>query len=183
MTPARLLHALLCLALAACTGMGTQGAPHHASASVPAKPALVAAPSVYVMRHLQRGEGPDPALSAEGKANAERLVGEFAALLGADRRSTIYVSKTRRARETAAPLAAALGLTPREYDPADTAALVAAVAGEPGSVLIVGHSNTVADIVGRLGGVRPADLSERDYGEIWRIDRKGGQTSNWRLDE
>ena len=164
-------------ALAGCSATGTISGSGDARAAA-ARP-IAAAPSYYVMRHLQRGDGPDPALSAEGKANAERL----AAALAADPPGAIWVSTTRRARDTAAPLAAALGLTPREYDPRDTQGLIAAVARESGSVLIVGHSNTVADIVARLGGSRPAELSESDYGEIWRIERASGATSRRRLGE
>jgi broad specificity phosphatase PhoE len=126
----------------------------------------------YVMRHLQKAEGPDPALSEEGRRGAERL----ADLLAGDPPSAIYVSTTRRARETAAPLAARLGVTPKEYDPSNTSALIERVKAETGTVLIVGHSNTVPEIVERLGGTRPADLAETDFGAIWRISGKGGRT-------
>ena len=163
MTPARLLSALLCLALAGCAPSVREAGPETARADA-GQPA-VAAPEVYVMRHLQRGDGPDPALSDEGRRNAARL----ASALAGDPPRAIYVSTTRRARETAAPLAAALGLMVKEYDPADSAALVARVAREPGKVLIVGHSNTVPDIVERLGAARPAPLAETDYGDIWHV--------------
>jgi broad specificity phosphatase PhoE len=126
-------------------------------------------PSWYVMRHLQKGEGQDPALSAEGTRNAQRLASRF----GRDRPSAVYVSSTRRARETAAPLAAKLGVMVKEYDPRDTAGLVARVKAEPGTVLVVGHSNTVPEIVERLGGPRPADLAETEYGDIFRVRRDG----------
>jgi hypothetical protein len=43
-------------------------------------------------------------------------------------------------------------------------------------VLIVGHSNTVPEIVERLGGARPAPLAETDYGDVWRVRRKDGAT-------
>jgi broad specificity phosphatase PhoE len=128
-------------------------------------------PNFYVMRHLQKAAGQDPGLTEEGRANAERL----AALLAGDPPAAIYVSTTRRARETAAPLAARLGLMMRDYDPSDTPALIEAVTQEPGTVLIVGHSNTVPDIVERLGGARPADLGENDFGDVWHVygpDRK-----------
>ena len=151
----RTFGAMLLLALAAC-------------ATAPAD----APSSVYVMRHLEKAEGQDPGLSEEGRANAQRLV----TLLERDRPSAIYVSATRRARETAAPLAARLGLTSKTYDPRDTPGLVARVAAEPGTVLVVGHSNTVPDIVEQLGGVRPAPLAESDYGDVWRISRAGGAT-------
>ena len=135
------------------------------------------APTFYVMRHLQKAEGPDPALSAEGRANAERLAGWF----GAERPGAIYVSRTRRARETAAPLAARLGLSPREYDPSDTPGLVAQLLAESGTVLVVGHSNTVPEIVEKLGGERPADLAETDFGTIWRISGTDRKTEARRL--
>ena len=127
----------------------------------------------YVVRHFEKLEGEDPGLSLQGRASAERL----ADLLAADPPDAIWVSTTRRARESAAPLAARLGLTPREYDPRDTPALIAALAGESGSVLIVGHSNTVPDIVAGLGGARPADLSEADYGDVWIVSRADGRTA------
>ena len=133
-----------------------------------------AAPAYYVMRHLQKAEGgSDPALSTEGTANAQRLAAWFE---GKAKPQAIYVSTTRRARETAMPLAAKLGLTPKEYNPADTAALVARVRADAGSVLVVGHSNTVPDIVAGLGGTRPAPLGEMDFGTVWMVARDGGAT-------
>jgi phosphohistidine phosphatase SixA len=128
-----------------------------------------AAPGYWVMRHLQKTEGTDPGLSAEGIRGAERLATWFKA----DPPRIVYVSSTRRARETAAPLAARLKLVVKEYDPRDTPALVARVKAETKSVLIVGHSNTVADIVEKLGGIRPAALSESDYGAIWHVASRG----------
>jgi phosphohistidine phosphatase SixA len=144
---------LLVLALAAC-------------ATAAREPA---APSWYVMRHLQKADGQDPALSAQGAGNAQRLASWF----GSDRPAAIYASATRRARESAAPLAERLGLTVKEYDPRDTPGLVARAKAETGTVLIVGHSNTVPEIVAGLGGARPADLGESDYGDIFRVKRDG----------
>ena len=140
---------LLAAALAAC-------------ASTPEAPP---APSYFVMRHLQKAAGPDPGLTEEGQRSAQRL----AVLLGGQRITAIYVSTTRRARETAAPLAARLGIAPVEYDPADTPALAARVRQERGPVLVVGHSNTVPDIVAQLGGTRPEPLADDRYGDIWHI--------------
>lgn len=130
-------------------------------------------PAYFVMRHLQKADGADPALNAEGAANAQRLAAWFE---GRAKPAAIYVSTTRRARETAAPLAAALGLAAKEYNPADTSALLARVRAEAGSVLIVGHSNTVPDLVTGLGGTRPVALAETDYGSVWVVARRGGST-------
>ena len=153
MTLFRPLAALLLLMAAAC------------ATTAPEPPA----PSWYVMRHLQKADGQDPALSEEGARNAERLAPWFAG----DRPTAIYVSTTRRARETAAPLAARLGLSVKEYDPRDTPGLVARLKSEAGTVLVIGHSNTVPEIVAQLGGARPADLAETDYGDIFRVRRDG----------
>jgi broad specificity phosphatase PhoE len=128
------------------------------------------APGVYVMRHLQKDAGDDPGLSTEGRANAERLAGWF----GTDAPRVLYVSSTRRARETAAPLARKLHIEPKEYAPADVAGLVARVRQESGTVLIVGHSNTVPVIVEALGGARPAPIADDSFGDIWHV-APGGQ--------
>jgi phosphohistidine phosphatase SixA len=145
----RPLAALLLLALAACE---TTPPPQRGA-------------SFYVMRHLEKGEGQDPPLSEAGRADARRLIGFFAA----DPPRIIYVSTTRRASETAEPLARKLRAKVRRYDPGQTNGLIARVLAERGPVLIVGHSNTVPEIVERLGGERPAPLADSDYGEIWHL--------------
>jgi phosphohistidine phosphatase SixA len=129
------------------------------------------------MRHLHKDVGQDPGLTAQGQECARRL----ATMLEGQGVAAIYVSTTRRARETAAPFAAASGIATQDYPPADIAALAARARGEPGSVLIVGHSNTVPDIVEQLGGVRPGPIDESRFGEVWRIARAGGATSATRV--
>ncbi|HEX8216597.1 MAG TPA: phosphoglycerate mutase family protein [Allosphingosinicella sp.] len=131
----------------------------------------------YVMRHLQKAADADPGLTPEGQRCAMRLAEEMAA----SGVRAIYASTTRRARETASPLATRLGAIPTEYDPRDTTALIGRVRAEPGSVLVVGHSNTVPEIVERLGGARPGDLSEDRYGEVWRVARPGGEVTVRRI--
>lgn len=121
----------------------------------------------YVMRHLEKAQGQDPGLTEEGRANARRLVKFFR--LRADRPRAIYVSNTRRAHETAAPLALALHLTLREYEVSDTPALIARVRAGPGRALIVGHSDTVPKIIEQLGGTPPPPLAETDFGDIWHV--------------
>ena len=129
-------------------------------------------PSIYVLRHLHKAEGQDPGLTDEGRRCAARLA-EQLARSGV---SAVFASTTRRARETAAPLAARLGVAVSNYDPRDTPGVVARVRAQPGSVVVVGHSNTVPEIVERLGGARPGDLTEDRYGEVWRVIRSTGAT-------
>jgi broad specificity phosphatase PhoE len=59
--------------------------------------------------------------------------------------------------------------------------LIARVRAEHGAILIVGHSNTVPDIVAALGGIRPAALAHEDFGDIWRI-APGGATTRMRIE-
>ena len=137
-----------------------------------------AAPAFYVMRHLHTPEGErDPDLTAEGRRQAGLLAGRF----GEAPPRAIYVSDYRRTRQTAAPLAARLGLTPIVYDPADTPALVARVRAGPLPALVVGHSNTVPDIVAGLGGTRPGPLVHADFGDLWRIG-PAGETERLRIE-
>ncbi len=147
-----------------------------ACATAPADPAPQ--PVYFVMRHLHTPEGErDPDLTNEGQRQAALLADRLAP----ERPVAIYVSDYRRTRQTAAPLAARLGLTPIVYDPADTPGLVARVRAGPKPVLIVGHSNTVPEIIAQLGGTRPAPLVHADFGDLWRIG-PGGATARLRID-
>lgn len=163
MTLLRLIPALFLIALAACFPVAPQEPP---------------GPSFYVMRHLHTPQGVnDPELTAEGQRNAAMLPGFFQG----DPPSAIYVSNTRRSQQTAAPLAQALGITPKIYDPANTPALLQRVTAETGTVLIVGHSNTVPDIVQQLGGTRPDPIVHDQFGDIWHVSGIKRNTLRLRL--
>ena len=128
---------------------------------------------VFVIRHLQKADGPDPSLTAQGHANAQRL----AAMLRDRGIKAIFATPTRRAMETGEPLAKALGLKVTPYDPANVAALAAAVRSASGPVLIVGHSNTVPALVALFGGARPAPIGDDDYGTLFEVAADGKVTS------
>ena len=160
------LSGLLVIAFLALTGCATMAPP--------------APPATYVIRHLNTPAGErDPDLLPEGRQAAALLVGWFARERA--RPAAIYVSDYKRSRQTAAPLAASLGLAPIVYDPADTPGLIARVRAGPAPALIVGHSNTVPDIVEQLGGTRPAALVHEDFGDIWRVGADGA-TARMRIE-
>jgi cytosine/adenosine deaminase-related metal-dependent hydrolase/phosphohistidine phosphatase SixA len=143
------------------------------AASAAIAPAAAQQGAIYVMRHLDTPAGErDPDLTPEGAAAAQRLVQLFAA----ERPRAIYVSDYRRTQQTAAALAARLGLTPITYDPADTPGLIARVRGGPLPALVIGHSNTVPEIIAALGGTRPAPLVHEDFGDVWRVAANGTTT-------
>ena len=123
-------------------------------------------PDFYVMRHLDTPTGAtDPDLTPEGQSKAEALANWFTG----EPPAVIFVSDTKRARQTAAPLAAKLGLIPVVYDPRSTPGLIAEILKSPNPALIIGHSNTVPDIVAALGGARPEPIAHDQFGDIWHI--------------
>lgn len=149
-----------------------------AFAALLALPAFAQEAPIYVTRHYDTPAGEaDPDLTPQGKARAEKLNAWF---YGRSLKA-IFVSDFKRTRQTAAPLAATLGVTPETYDPRDTPAIVARAKAAGGPVLIVGHSNTVPDLVEQLGGKRPGELKHEDFGDLWTIE--GGTTERTKIGE
>ena len=76
--------------------------------------------------------------------------------------TAIITSPATRTKETAKPLATALGITP-EVDPMDDAkALVARIRALPGggNVLVVGHSDSVPQLLKALGHSPAVSIDE-----------------------
>lgn len=148
-----------------------------ACASLPQ--ATPAPQQIFVVRHFEKAAGDDPALTSQGRANAVRLADQ----LSDKGISAIFATATTRTLQSAAPLARRLGAVVDIYDPAQPEPLTRAILASPGSALIVGHSNTVPDLVERLGGERPAPMAESDYGAIFRILPRCGRTDRFRVGE
>jgi broad specificity phosphatase PhoE len=114
--------------------------------------------TVIVVRHAPQilgGNGDDPSLSAEGEARAAALARTLGDTHLKSRIAAIYVSEKLRSRETAAPLAQSLGITPEIFSQHDARALVSRVLREHSgdTVLIVAHADTLPKIVSALSGV------------------------------
>ena len=107
----------------------------------------------------------DPELNAAGAARAEAL----AHVVHAARVTSVFTSTLRRTKLTAAPLAARLGLRPAVAPPA--AELAGQVlAGELGAVvLVVGHSNTVPEMIAALGVPAPPTIGEREFDNLFVV--------------
>jgi broad specificity phosphatase PhoE len=167
----RTLRRLFALAtVAAC-------APAARNPSIEPRPASTT--TVVLVRHAEKAAEPaaDPPLTAEGAARAQALVDAVRGMPV----TAIISTDFARTRATAAPLAARLGLTPEIVDARlrDHARLVAegVLARHRGeTVVVVGHSNTVPDIVQQLGGTRPAALGHDDFGDVWRVAADGTTT-------
>lgn len=128
--------------------------------------ALTGIVAVLAVRHadidLPR-TGPDPDLNAAGRLRAEAL----ARMAGGAGVTAVLTSELRRTRQTAAPLAGRLGLTPQlTPDPAVVAQRVRA--GELGAVVLVaGHSDTVPEILVALGAAPPPPISEAEFDNLY----------------
>jgi broad specificity phosphatase PhoE len=141
--------------------------------AVPA--AAMAQRLVYVVRHAERADGgmppagvtkPDPPLSEAGKARADKL----ASMLAVSGVTAIYVTEYVRTQQTAAPLAAALKLKPTAIPSSGTADLVARLKADHRNdiVLIVGHSNSVPEIITALGGP-PVTIADDEYDKLFIV--------------
>lgn len=131
-----------------------------------------AATVVIVVRHAERAPGSgDPPISEAGQARALALA-EIGKMTGV---SAIITTQLQRTRQTAAPLAEALGIAAEvvttQSDVAKHAAdVAAAVRRHTGkTVLVVGHSNTVPAIVAALGGTKVPDLCDPEYDALFTL--------------
>jgi phosphohistidine phosphatase SixA len=96
----------------------------------------------------------DPPLSAAGEQQAQRLARQFGAANGPDGLAAIYVSRTRRAQQTAAPLAQSLGKQPVILGHRKAAGIADQIMGEHAGddVLVVCPESQVAPLIQELAG-------------------------------
>ena len=112
--------------------------------------------TIVLVRHAERQFGAisDAPLSPQGEVRATRLAQMFGDSEPFGRIDRIYVTNTRRTQQTAASLGQRLGLNAVVVDAKiDSRELASRVLRENrgGRALIVGHSNTVPEIVAALG--------------------------------
>ena len=142
------------------------------SASGPAEPQQAGPAFAFLVRHAEKATGEDPGLSPEGTARALRLA-ELLASQGVER---VYVTATRRARDTAAPLAARFGLPVETYDAKRLAELATTLRERGETALVVGHSNTTDELAVALGGESAGPMPDEEYDRLYRVDLADGST-------
>ncbi len=120
---------------------------------------------VYLVRHAERAEDGtiDPPISADGERRARLL----ATMLRDAGITHIHTTDFRRTRTTAAPLAAVAGLVPEVYDPDELLTVAARLRATPGRHLVVGHSNTVPEMVAALGGEPQGEIAQDEYDRLY----------------
>jgi broad specificity phosphatase PhoE len=130
--------------------------------------------SVVLVRHAERadskpGAAPamasDPDLSDAGRARAAALV----AMLKDAKIAAIVATEYKRTQQTGEPLAKVLGLPVTPIKASDTANIVKAVRAASGNVLVVGHSNTIPDIIKALGAPPPEAIGDDEYDNLYIV--------------
>ncbi len=138
---------------------------------------VAAQETVILVRHAERADGgaaaqagsmtgapADPSLSPAGVARAEKL----ASMLADAGIRGIYTSEFKRTQETARPLASRLGLEINAVASRDSAQLVAKIraAHARGTVLVIGHSNTIPAVIKAFGGP-DIKIPDAEYGGLY----------------
>jgi broad specificity phosphatase PhoE len=132
--------------------------------------AMAQPPVIFLVRHAERaaisGRVPsDTGLSATGYERAEAL----AKALKDAQIAAIYTTEYKRTRETAVPLAQSLGIQPEVIPGDDLRGLIAKLKASPGNALVVGHSNTLPQIISALGLASRVTVAESDYDNLFLI--------------
>lgn len=157
-------------------------AAQNAGAAKPggAADAEVVVTTVFLVRHAEKaaGPGPNPPLSDAGRARAEAL----ARVLQNAGVKAVFTSQFLRTQQTAEPVAkrlnvaaAAVTLNPKTSNPREVSEesiqelkkRVEAHAG--GAVLIVGHSNSVPDVIRALGGDVVPKIDESVFDDLFVV--------------
>jgi broad specificity phosphatase PhoE len=137
--------------------------------------------TVFLVRHAERADEPrqDPPLTEKGVARSAAL----ARLLSTADIKAIYTSQFARTKLTAEPLAKQLGITPTaislKSNPSNPRAIaeestketvdkiLSNVAG--GSVLVVGHSNSIPDVIKMLGSDVVPTIDEKKFDDLFLV--------------
>ena len=145
-----------------------------------------AAGTIWLVRHAEKaggdgknpgltpaekagGGGKDPGLTPAGKARAAALarMHEDAGI------RQVYSTDFVRTRETAVPLAESAGVEVTLYDPSSPGELAERLkkqmAGTEAACLVVGHSNTIPDLVRRLGGDPAGEIGGDEYDRLYQV--------------
>ena len=133
--------------------------------------AAAAQSTSFIVRHAEKAAsgGADPNLSDAGRKRANRL----AQVLKDAGISKIFVTQFRRTKQTATPLATRLNLTPMSGPAENSPLLISRLRASSGNVLVVGHSNTIPQVIAGLGISTPIQIAENDYDNLFVLLRHG----------
>jgi phosphohistidine phosphatase SixA len=136
--------------------------------------------TVFLVRHAEKEDEPkqDPPLKKEGVARSQ----ELARMLSGANIKAIFTSQFARTKLTAEPLVAKTGLTVMSLtlkpNPSNlrliaeesTSELINKILQRPGeSVLVIGHSNWIPDVIEMLGGDTVPTIDEQKFDDLFIV--------------
>lgn len=130
--------------------------------------------SIYIVRHAEKQlEGSDPKLTPCGHERAKQL----AKLLTPANITQVYSTTYQRTLSTAQPTAKKAGVALKHYSPRGQDQLVRVLKQEKKNTLVVGHSNTVPELLTLLAGSRmtqgkakvPNTIDEKEFHHLFQV--------------
>lgn len=117
----------------------------------------------------------DPPLTEAGNQRAETL----REVLKTKKIGYVFSTNTIRTKSTAEPVRAYFNLETETYPPSPDTVFINRVRSLKKNALIVGHSNTVDDIINKLcGSIKiPGDLADTEYDNLFVVKKKGRKIS------
>ncbi len=122
--------------------------------------------TIYLVRHTEKVDSSRLSdLTELGQARAQT----FAELLKDSQLTHVFSTPFVRTKNTAAPTALMHQLKIEEYDADRASEFAGKLKTLPGTVLVVGHSNTIPELVNLLTGENFEDLDERVYDKVYIV--------------
>lgn len=126
--------------------------------------------TVIVVRHAEKNiepGNPDPDLSPAGQTRAQ----EIARIFGDSGVQAIYATQYKRTQQTVAPLSAHVGVPVVTVDAKQSTELAKRILSNNRgqTVFIVGHNNTVPEIVNILSGENFPIIPESEYDNMFIV--------------
>ena len=125
--------------------------------------------TIFLVRHGEKAavaEGnKDPDLSDVGRARADSL----AAILRDAQITAVFATEYKRTQQTAQPTADKANVPITVVPANDAAGLVAKMKETRGNTLVVGHSNTLADILKALGTRISFAIEDSEYDNLFVV--------------
>ena len=131
---------------------------------------------VWIVRHAEKDlsdpKAQDPDLTPEGYQRAEALM----KVLKGQRIDSIFSTDYKRTKLTGFPLADRIGVSIKTYEASKpkllTNSLKQNAAGK--NILIVGHSNTILELIEAFGAKRPVPtITDDEYDYLFSLTIKG----------
>lgn len=137
---------------------------------------LAAEPTIFLVRHAEKAEGAgadskNPDLSPAGRTRAESL----GRMLRDGGVVAIFTTEYARTQQTAEEVRRATGAAVTVVPAKEMGPLIDKLKAIEGSALVIGHSNTLPEIIKALGVDKPIAIADTEYDNlfIWNASAPG----------